>query len=308
MMLAPIAYNEAGLLLFGTLCVGWVAHALRAAQGRAGCWIVAGILAGLGCGTKFTAVPMLVVAVPLAGALSCPKDWRGTIPRAFTFVVAAMVTLAPWLIRNVVWARNPVFPQATGLFGKANFTDVQVERWARAHAPRDDQRSAAARLAALWKQAPADWRFGFSVLPLGLIAALCSWRLRDSRFLILLLLLMTGFWLCFTHLQGRFLVLAIPLAALLIGQIQSLRWLIPAVLGVVAGSSAGWLILVGRIDAVRPVLGLDDMNFLLREIVLPRDVADRMLESTQRVSLVGDARAFWYSIPTSRLRYRTVFD
>jgi hypothetical protein len=54
-------------------------------------------------------------------------------------------------------------------------------------------------------------------------------------------------------------------------------------------------------------LALDDMK-TLNEAILPPEVARRVLSAQSRVFLVGDARAFWYAIPSSRLHYRTVFD
>ena len=55
------------------------------------------------------------------------------------FLAMAITTFSPWLIRNCAWTRNPVFPEATSIFGKAHLSDAQVERWKRAHSPREDQ-------------------------------------------------------------------------------------------------------------------------------------------------------------------------
>ncbi len=62
-LLAPVAYNEGGLLLFGTLAVGLAIRSLREAQPVK--WmLLAGAMAGFACGSKLTAVTM--ICVPLA--------------------------------------------------------------------------------------------------------------------------------------------------------------------------------------------------------------------------------------------------
>src|SRR5947207_8847902 len=52
----------------------------------------------------------------------------------------------------------------------------------------------------------------------------------------------------------------------------------------------------------RQWLGIDDFKQFLGE-----DVAD-LIAKDQPITLIGDARAFWYPLPTSKLHYRTVFD
>ena len=72
-LLAPIAYNEGGLLLYGTLALGWTLRAGRgAASGSASgmrgrTLALAGTMAGFACGAKLTAVPTVLPAG--AGAL-----------------------------------------------------------------------------------------------------------------------------------------------------------------------------------------------------------------------------------------------
>src|SRR5689334_20274449 len=56
-MLGAVAYNEGGVLLWGTLAVGLVV--LRKS------WVLAGVMAGFACGAKLTAVPMLVIGIPV---------------------------------------------------------------------------------------------------------------------------------------------------------------------------------------------------------------------------------------------------
>src|SRR5205085_7479759 len=70
-------------------------------------------------------------------------------------------------------------------------------------------------------------QFGYVLVPLALIAIPLSWRRSQTIYLAILLILITGFWLFFTHLQGRFLILIVPICALLLSQVQA-RWWTPA--------------------------------------------------------------------------------
>ena len=45
------------------------------------------------------------------------------------FVVCGVVVFSPWLIRNYVWARNPVFPEGMSVLGRGHFSAEQVARW-----------------------------------------------------------------------------------------------------------------------------------------------------------------------------------
>src|SRR5205814_6540115 len=131
---------------------------------------------------------------------------------------------SPWLIRNQVWVGNPVYPEATGILGKGRFNDVQIERWHRAHSPQPAQRAISARLAEGGRQIVTGWQFGYVLLPLGLLAIGLTWRRPGTWFLAGMLVFLTVFWLEFTHLQGRFYLLAVPLCGLPLSQVTLRRW------------------------------------------------------------------------------------
>ncbi len=80
--------------------------------------IVAGLMGGLAFGTKISASVLLA---PLALLLCCAMTYRhGISLRSLTgllrFGLPALALAAPWLIRDALWAGNPVFPFLTGLF------------------------------------------------------------------------------------------------------------------------------------------------------------------------------------------------
>ncbi len=317
-LLAPVAYNEGGLLLWGTLAIGL---ALRGrTQWRS--MILAGAFAGLARGAKLTGVPILLFGLPIAILLTgltwhglparvngdYAAECMGKMPmpqlllRLFAFAFAGAVTFAPWAIKDFAWTGNPVFPEATGVFGKAHWSETQVERWKRAnHLPRADQQNVASRLRADWDQILGDWRYGFTLLPITLVAAGMSWRSSQTRALVLLLLFMGVFWTGFTHLQSRFFTLAIPIAGLLIGQVEWNRRNVVLLSGALLGALLGIGLTISRVMKL-------DKQFTVVGAPSLRGATPLEQDETRSIALVGDARAFFYDLPAGKLFYRTVFD
>jgi hypothetical protein len=303
-LLAPIAYNEGGLLLYGTLAIGWSLRALDAPPRTALVrFTLAGGMAGFACGVKLTAVPMLLAGVPLVILLVIRRQFRG----ALIFGLVGLALFSPWLIRNWVWAGNPVFPEAMPLLGRAHFSGEQAERWQRAHSARPDQKPVYARLVAAGREILINWRFGFVLFPLAVIAV----RPRDRRSRVLggLLLLLLLFWLALTHLQGRFFVLGVPIAALIIALADWGRWTTTVAAVAAVSALASWLMVhrpfADRLYNARWVQVLGAYPEALSGLN-PPEVASVPPDAT--LVLVGDARAFWFQRPMKLLRYRTVFD
>jgi hypothetical protein len=222
------------------------------------------------------------------------------------FFIVGAALFSPWAIRNIVWTRNPVFPEGQQLFGRAHFSPVQSERWRLAHSPPRSMRSPGARLVAAFDQILADRRFGFLVTPLALIAICLAWRRREAWMAVAMILILTLFWLCFTHLQGRFFVLAIPLTGLLIAQARATA-IVGALVTLQFAMTANYVgtKFIDRANAFREnrLLAVEDLKGFL-----PQDVEDAMQNANNSFALVGDARAFLYQVPMSKLSYRTVFD
>lgn len=291
-MLGPVAYNEGGLLLSGSLAIAWAMQKPQSLRQM----ILAGAMAGFACGTKLTAVLMVLGAVFLAAMFI-----RQSVTSFAVFLLAGVVTFSPWLVRNAVWIGNPVFPEAMSLLGCGHFSQVQVERWQKAHEPPADQRSAMARAAAFARQIMLDWRYGFALLPLGIVAAFLE-RTRTGGFLVLLLGIQAAVWIGLTHLQGRFFVLSIPIAAMLIGQVVRPWWSLTVITAAGIELITGIIALSPRVAGVTITIGQEDLRWSLPP------VAANALDSNRPVMLLGDARAFLYQVPMSGLKYRTVFD
>jgi 4-amino-4-deoxy-L-arabinose transferase-like glycosyltransferase len=132
---------------------------------------LAGVFAGLACGCKYTAIPAVLVPLGLA-SLGCGLARRPRNPALpVVFLLAATVTFAPWLIKNVVMTGNPVFPLARGVFGERAgvWNDDGAARWHEGHLPAPEDRPWPRRLGRLWSEVLGSKLFG-PVLVLALVA------------------------------------------------------------------------------------------------------------------------------------------
>jgi hypothetical protein len=150
-----------------------------------------------------------------------------------------------------------------------------------------------------------SWQYGFILFPLALISIAWNWRHRDIWFLGAMLFLLALFWLGFTHLQSRFLILIVPICALLIAR---LRWFIG--IAIAAQAVIAFIPLhrefkphLDQFGQYLPeVIGTESL-----ELMVPR-VVDEQVPPNAVLVLIGDGKAFCYQRPMSHLRYRTIFD
>ncbi len=316
-MLAGVAYVESALMLYTALAIAWALRATEPSGSAAGFpfvkpMVVAGLFAGLACGVKITAVPMLLCAVPVAVVVAVGRSvrWRTVWVGCAAFVIAGSVVVSPWLIRNVAWAGNPLWPVGMSVLGRDHFSAEQAERFRVAHSPTATQRSVPARLGILWRDVLAHWQYGYVVLPAAVAAAALRWRDRQTRLLVVTALIVLVVWFGFTHLLARFLVMGLPIAAILVGR-ASVGRLAPVGLAVAGVAAAiGWwgvtpeVTAWSRSEAGDGLFGLTDFRDIMAEA---RPLADAVNLGRQ-IGVVGDAQAFFYQVPMSRLHYRTVFD
>ena len=294
-LLAPVAYVEGALVLYAALAAIW---ALRWQKTRAPRDIlVAGVMAGFACGVKLTAVPWILLALPIALLFSSP--WRHSLRAAPLFLVAGLLTFSPWLIRNEIWCRNPVFPEATNIFGIRPFTAIEAQRWQKAYIPKTSP------IPSFFTQIVSDPAYGFALIPMAILAIVLTRRSPATRLLATLLILLTLIWIFFTHLQSRFYVLAIPWIALLSAELPPNRWrlLIPSVALIAA--------IVALIDLQSRLLYFTSENQSVSGNLIGLEDFWPLLKVPQTIpglALVADARAFLYQLPMSRLHYRTVFN
>jgi hypothetical protein len=291
-MLGSVAYNEMGLMLFAAV-------AIRVAM--TGSAALSGLMCGFAIGCKLTAVPM--VAVPALVVLIAQRTGFRSV---MWFAMFASLASSPWLIRNAITTGNPVFPLMSKQLG-GPFDQAQIERFDVAHAPTLTQQSLAGKVHAFLNQVMWDWKWsGVALVALLLIATVLNrdWRNASSLWAGLLVIVLT--WLFATHLQGRFFVVALPIVVMLICGATWKGWPVVLLVSSVLLIARGHDMFTRVIDR-QPFIGFEAVE-QLPDLTFGQGVGERLLKSDKPVVLIGDARAFWLPVPSSRLRYTTVFD
>jgi hypothetical protein len=215
--LGCLPYNEWGL--GACLAVGLAALSdavLRPERRSLGLAALSGIALGLCGGCKYTGLVMGAVPVIAAWLVA---SWRKKrrLPDPLVAAGAALLVFSPWMVKNVVYTGNPIFPLGYEVLGGRGWTDELATRWDRGHSPLPHQSSASARGKEFVKQVVASRYFGpVTSLWAGLAFAALWWR-RSGLEAILWVVAAAQIliWVLTTHLLGRFAVpLVVPLAAL----------------------------------------------------------------------------------------------
>jgi hypothetical protein len=317
-MLGSVTYVEAGLLLYSALAIVWFARAMEGGESDYRLLALAGAFAGLACGVKLTALPVIVGALFVAPFFMAAL--RKALLAALILLAFAALTLSPWLIRNAAWSGgNPVFPLAMRALGQGHFTDVQVERFVRAHQPAPAHAAMTVRMYRAAGELLVNWQYGYVLFPAALVAGVMARRHQNARLYLLLILFTLAFWQSSTHLMGRFFVVATIPAALLLSLMPTglLRMVSPLLALAALWCHVGLNPSLPGHDAGRNLLarllpwtdkgslglfGFSDYRALNDERV------QSLLDSGRTVLFVGDAQAFLRPAPSPRIRYCTVFD
>lgn len=330
LMSACVTYVEAGMLLYSVLSIAWCLEALANTDlpnlpGHAyRKFILAGIFAGLVSGVKLTGAAMILGIVP-ACAIACfalPSIRSGHLRQlifgCLLFGIAGTAVLSPWLIRNQIWAGNPLFPNAMHQLGQAHFSDIQVERWERAHRPAPDHSALPARLERVSDQIAVNWRYSYIFFPLAIVAALLAWRKPEAWMLLLLIVVMLLFWIVATHLMGRFFILALIPGAMLIAMLPR-QLIYPAVLMIAASGIFVW---IGPTFPAAQMTGTNNLHALfafyaefgrrgaygLQDYAIFDEKLRSKMEFAKEIVFVGDGQMFQRQFPMEKIHYRTVFD
>jgi 4-amino-4-deoxy-L-arabinose transferase-like glycosyltransferase len=228
--LSGLAYVENGVLFFGVTATGAIlrvvanpfdSRTISEGWPQKRRWFGwAGICAGLACGCKYTAAPL--VALPLAAAVGLASrfSWRARQIHLVLFISGVTAAFGPWLLKNQFMTGNPVFPLLNEWFQATppGWGPEQTAQWERGHSLAPTERPFAARLRRGWDHAPADHYQRFGPMMILLAAVSLASRFKSDagvRMLGLVLLVQGGAWLFTTHLYARFAVpMIIPLTIL----------------------------------------------------------------------------------------------
>ncbi|MFG0328289.1 MAG: hypothetical protein ACF8PN_00165 [Phycisphaerales bacterium] len=320
-----MAYNESAvaLMLIGGLAMLWSRESLRPRD-----LFAIGVLAGAACGAKLTSVAFVAAPIGVLAVLRASRGHRlgGTIAG----LLAGAIMLAPYLIRNAIHAGgNPLFPFVAEWFGSAHWSDEQVERWNRAHAPDRSWLSRPARfveVALIHGQWAGLWILGAA----GVAVAGVLRRRRAVIETAVLLVIIVVVWSAGTHLQSRFLLPAAPL--LVIGAIfgleawpgerrRSSQHLAPAIAVAGAFMLGLWSVaLFHRERGGAPASYVDGLALMSGELFAGARsiesatalqthpfafVNHRLPEDAGGLYLLGDATAFYLARP---ILYHTTWD
>lgn len=308
-------------------------------------WLLAGLFAGSAMACKYTGVvqvvfPMFAATVVLAEICRRRRretrlSERKTVFRAVAaFVVGVLITIGPWLVKNLVETGNPVYPLAYTVFGGRDWDAAMNAKWKAGHSPADFSTANFARslvdVAGL-----NDWHSAllFGLAPLALLRRdrrrLSTWVWAYAGYLFLT-------WWLFTHRIDRFWVPLIPVVSLLAGIGAS--WLLELGAlsydagGAVANPAESWLEprlqQLGRWAALCVlasgalfnltivVSGIGGYNQFLLDLELAGQHAAQVtspqivflndhLPPGSKVLCVGEAQVFYARFPAV---YNTVFD
>lgn len=316
--LSAIAYDESGVLALG-MCSAAAVGKVHSDPARARRWaLLAGLLVGLACGFKYTAVAL--IALPWAVLLaSASGSWKRAAEALALYTLAAVAAFSPWMIRNAVNTGNPVFPLASGLFpARTDVWDAELqERWDHAHGRGSDAFAAAPTVAGLWQRTLGEPRIGIVTV---LMAGCAIVLIRDRRTWagVTVLAVQAAVWLLATHLFARFAVFGvIPLIALAARTVDAYPhrlWRAAVVALLVVGTGLN-LYRVGRLyydhtrlGTTREPIDAYGQTAWFTEGQWPGTDhfgAINALPTDSRVMLVGEARTFYLRRP---FEYATVFN
>jgi hypothetical protein len=241
-----MAYNEMGVLAFGAAAI-MIAFD-QAGTTRRGA-VAIGLLVGAATLSKLTAGMMIAVPVGLVllfrlnqrDDAKATDEWRYGVQCAVIAALAGVLTLSPYLVRNISATGNPVFPFAAEQLGAGHWDEILVERWDTAHGLSPKQEGKLDSLGRQWLLNTGYGAIGGQTTPREMqnvarfdredgvpalwimVAAGCLLLLicRETRRIALALMMMLGvqvvFWMFATHMQSRFLLPTILPACIIAG-------------------------------------------------------------------------------------------
>lgn len=302
--LTSIPYVEGPMLAYGMLGLLCLT---RFSQGHVVWSVMAGLFAGAAFGCKYPA--LLMIAVPLGAGL-LGLSHRRTVPLHMIAFGSGFILLAGiWLVRNLAWTGNPVFPLLYDWVGSTTWDAVRDERFVKGH------QSSSFTLPIMGSYARdvferSDWQSA-------LVFAFAPWSLFSRRrvafalWALIVYLFLTFFFT--THRLDRFFLTIEPVAALLAGggMVVVMGWLgrwIPAIV-------TTFIVLFNIAYVSTPLCGMnlytDPLSSVRRVAIdsvapsLAALIESDLVKSDQTVLFVGLAAV--YESPYSS-RYNTVFD
>ena len=221
-----VPFVELPLIFYGTLAVWgllWSWRRKRTRPGARGWVMLSAIATGMALGVKYTAALLIFVPVgawllvlgPLGGA-----GLKETARRAAIYAGIALLVFSPWLVRNFVNTRNPVYPLLYKVFGGTTWDAEKDVRWTTAHSPRDRSWGAltekAREVVFRCDGQLSEWKASLLMVVFIPLIWLVGRRTRGiALFLAVHALALFLLWFIFTQQNARFLEAGVPILAAL---------------------------------------------------------------------------------------------
>ncbi|QDT99620.1 ArnT family glycosyltransferase [Gimesia aquarii] len=277
-----------------------------------------GLLSGSAMACKYPGVLSVVIPIGLAllgfswALLKHDKQQRMsvTLKLAGIFSLGTLLTIGPWLLKNLWETGNPVYPLLYSVFGGIDLNDHLNTKWKGGHSPKSHNPvNLGKNLIDVTMK--SDWLSPllFSLAPLAFLK-------QQHRRLIYWLWIYVGFlflsWWVFTHRIDRFWVPMIPVASVLagIGATWSSKrtWKTGAFIAILAAGLFNLCVVTSGLGGNNAYL--DDLNYARKftaNLTGPEimQLNQMQLGPNQVVLSVGDAELFNAEFPVI---YSTVFD
>jgi len=217
-METAVLYTNDLHLAFYLFMLGY-AYFLYEQEKKPGVLILMGCYAGFCLATKYTAV-VSVGIITVYGYQTLSKNFFNLKPlrQAYLFLLPALILFAPWLVKNILFTGNPVYPAFYGFFGGQDMSAEMYQTINRFSHPSHISgifsglftHPFALLFPAAWQESPygTGWNFGPGLagfVPLIFFCRKIPSRIQKTAFAALLLFIT---WNC-TFLMARFLFPAI---------------------------------------------------------------------------------------------------
>ncbi|HPS52168.1 MAG TPA: hypothetical protein PLK08_01335, partial [Phycisphaerae bacterium] len=321
-----LAFSELAMICYMVLGLFWLKRWIVCRDIRTA--IMTGLMCGCACSVKYLSVGMIALPIFLVMFLFAIAASRRIWWHVITAVILCIVVMGPWLVRNAVFTKNPVFPLATKFFGRGHWSSQVEQRWVHGHSggrrppvpavPGWDAGSEN-RLKMLWTNFFGSEFSGLGVTWLAILSSLWivvekKWRHDAWLFaLMFIIAVQLAMWFLFApNMPPRFILPSSAAAVLLAAEgLTRLRWrgkstaflssiiLAAVVIFDFAGAFGIWLRQTKDTRDIVPV----PADVFMRQMSPGADIYK--LGPQAKVLLVGDAAVFYYP---SNVIYCTPFD
>lgn len=206
------AFNDLGLVFYGLLMLFCIINWFS--KNEVTWLILAGIFCGFAISTKYTGalyfIPTSLIFIVAFIVLKKEKVLKNTCRSVLLFIFFASLAFLPWLIKNLIYTHNPVYPLFYNIFGGIDWNRELAQRFARFHVSKD--MNVLHIVSLLWKVPLNNQGSGILLI----LPVLFFTRLnRNIKILISYTILVFILWIFFTHRIIRFLLPCLAVASIL---------------------------------------------------------------------------------------------